>query len=38
MGRRTTKALDNVKQYMKSPPVLMPPQDKKVVQIIFIGS
>jgi hypothetical protein len=28
MGRRT-KGLDNIKNYLKSPPILMPPQDKK---------
>jgi hypothetical protein len=28
-GEEHQKALDNVKQYLKSPPVLMPPQDKK---------
>jgi hypothetical protein len=28
-GEEQQKALDNVKQYLKSPPVLMPPQDKK---------
>jgi hypothetical protein len=28
-GEEKQKALDNIKQYLKSPPVLMPPQDKK---------
>jgi hypothetical protein len=28
-GEEQQKALDNVKHYLKSPPVLMPPQDKK---------
>jgi hypothetical protein len=28
-GEEQQKALDNVKQYLKSPPVLMPPQDNK---------
>jgi hypothetical protein len=28
-GEEQQKALDNVNQYLKSPPVLMPPQDKK---------
>jgi hypothetical protein len=28
-GEEQQQALDNVKHYLKSPPVLMPPQDKK---------
>jgi hypothetical protein len=28
-GEEQQKALDNAKQYLKSPPVLMPPQDNK---------
>ena len=28
-GKEQQKALDNVKQYLKSPPVLVPPQEKK---------
>jgi hypothetical protein len=28
-GEEQQKALDNIKQYLKSPPILMPPQDKK---------
>jgi hypothetical protein len=28
-GEEQQKALDNVKHYLKSPPILMPPQDKK---------
>jgi hypothetical protein len=28
-GEEQQKALDNVKHYLKSPPVLMPPRDKK---------
>jgi ribonuclease HI len=32
-GEEQEKALDNVKQYLKSPPVLMPPQDKKLFKL-----
>jgi hypothetical protein len=28
-GEEQQKALENIKHYLKSPPVLMPPQDKK---------
>jgi hypothetical protein len=32
-GEEQHKALDNVKQYLKSPPVLMPPQDDKTFKL-----
>jgi hypothetical protein len=32
-GEEHRKALDNVKHYLKSPPVLMPPQDKELFKL-----
>jgi hypothetical protein len=36
-GEEQHKDLDNVKQYLKSPPILMPPQDNKAIQVILIS-
>jgi hypothetical protein len=35
-GEEQQKALDNIKHYLKSPPVLMPPQDKKSFKLYLL--
>jgi hypothetical protein len=37
-GEEQHKALDNIKQYLKSPPVLMPPQDKKSFKLYLLAN
>jgi hypothetical protein len=37
-GEEQQKALDNVKQYLKSPPILMPPQDKKPFKLYLLAN
>jgi hypothetical protein len=37
-GEEQQKALDNIKQYLKSPSTLMPPQDKKPFQLYLFAN
>jgi hypothetical protein len=37
-GEQQQKALDNIKQFLKSPPILMPPKDKKSFKIYLLDN
>jgi hypothetical protein len=37
-GEQQQKALDNIKQFLKSPPILMPPKDKKSFKLYLLDN